>query len=162
MFTQSLKKHCNLEFQASGMYLAVSIAASQAGWFGLSKWCVGEAQDEINHAHKILGLIRDVYGEDMDIKYKAMPTPEIENLEELLQILLDGEIEVANSITKLLNEVDCLALNDLLYLSNVQRESILKLRDLVKQANSASGDIGALQQIDKNLEFYYAIGCPES
>ena len=162
MFTQSLKKHCNLEFSASRMYLAVSIAASQAGWFGLSKWCVGEAQDEITHGNRILSLIRDVYGEEMNIKDKAMNTPDTEDLKELLQILLDGEIEVANSITKLLNEVDCLAINDLLYLSSVQRDSILKLRDLVKQADSASGDISALQAIDKSLEIYYVIGCPES
>ena len=161
MFTQNLKKHCNLEFSASRMYLAVSIAASQAGWFGLSKWCVGEAQDEIKHGNRILGLIRDVYGEEMNIKDKAMSTPETEDLEELLKILLSGEIEVADSITKLLSEVDCLAMEDILNLSIVQRGSILKLRDLVKQANAAAGDICALQAIDKNLETYYVIGCPE-
>ena len=162
MFISKLKAHCALEFQASQMYLAVSIAASQAGYFGLSKWCVGEAQDEIYHGNVILSLIRDVYGVDYSIKSATYETPTVEDFGALIEILLNGEIAVANSITELLKDGDCLAMSDLLYLGNNQRDSIRKLRELYKQITSASGDEGALQAIDKSLENNYVITrCPE-
>lgn len=162
MFITKLKNHCALEFQASQMYLAVSIAASQAGYYGLSKWCVGEAQDEITHGNIILSLIRDVYGVDFSIKSATYATPKAEDFGELVKILLEGEIAVANSVTEMFKETDCLAISELIFLGNVQRDSIRKLRELYKQITSASGDEGALQAIDKSLENNYVFTrCPE-
>lgn len=163
MFTETLKKHCNLEFEAAQMYLAVSLSASQAGFFGLAKWCGAESQDEISHGHKILKLLRDVYGVDCKIDAGDFVVPKTKSFDGLIKILLDGEWTIADSITNLLNKPDCVAINTLLELANIQRDSIEYLTDLYNRARSAVGDDAAILNLDQNLENYYVITeCPVS
>jgi ferritin len=144
------------------MYMSAASAAAELGYPGFASWCLAESKDEFAHGNRVSALLQNVYRINCVVKTNISAFAKPVTFESLLRDLLQGEVDVANSLTKMLAEIDACALPLIADLAAIQRDSITFLNDLIDRVVSATGDKTVLDDISKNLEISYVTGCPES
>ncbi|MCO6438663.1 MAG: ferritin [Phycisphaerae bacterium] len=135
-----LNRQVSMEFAASHKYLAMACAFDAMGFKILSKRFRLQADEERDHAMKILDYVLEVNGR-ADLEQVPKPSGKYESVEQIVKTALESELEVTRSINEIVaqaeSEKDFATRSFLHWFVDEQVEevaSMTELLDLVKLA----------------------------
>ncbi len=123
----ALNEQVQHELGNSNQYVAIAAYFERESLFGLARIFYAQAQEEREHAMKIVKFVLDAGGR---VVIPAVPTPqnEFKSAEAAAQLALDSEIRTTNQIYELVSlataEKNYIALNFLQWFVNEQLEEV--------------------------------------
>lgn len=135
-----LNEQAKNEFSASHAYLAMSAAFDQMGLKILAARFVEQAQEEREHALKIVRYIQEV-GASVSLEAIPKPKADYESAKAIIQAALDSELKVTEQINALValadQENDYATRSFLNWYVDEQVEEVASMRDLLQWAEMA-------------------------
>ena len=139
-----LNEQITAEFAASRKYLAMACSFDQMGYKILTKLFFEQAEEEREHAMKILHYVREVGG---TVTLAAIPKPKgnYKTVEEIVQAALTSEQDVTRMINDLValadSENDYATRSFLTWFVDEQVEEVSSMTDLLQLVRLAGDNI---------------------
>ena len=133
------------------IYMAMGADLDEKGWGGMAHWMRKQAQEELGHAMKMQGYVKDRQGK---VVFKALPEPKAtyESPMELFKAALAHEKFITGSIHKLVKlarELDDIATEVFLqYFVSEQVEEEDSAQEIVDALEKVGDSVGPLFQVD--------------
>ena len=150
---QKLNDQINVELYSAYLYLGMSTYASSISLNGCAKWLYLQAQEEVEHAMKILNFVisREGHVELKDIKG---PNQSFQSIQQVFQKAYDHERYVTSCINEIsgaaMKESDFTTTTFLQWFLNEQIEEEATVKEIVDDLKLAEGGQG-LFMIDREL-----------
>ena len=151
---KALNEQLNREFYSAYLYLAMSAAATTAGYRGAGTWFHVQYLEETAHAQKLLKYLLD-QGAGVALEAIAKPKVAFKSLLGLLEDTVKHEQFITRSITDLMDlavaEKDYATQILLQWYIQEQVEEEANDNELISMARMAGSSAGTLLMIDKQL-----------
>jgi len=144
----------NEELNSMYIYMAMAADLDEMGWGGMAHWMRKQAQEEMGHAVKFQGYVKDRQGR---VVFKALPEPQLtwNTPLELFKAALAHEKYITGTIHKLVKmarEVDDIATEVFLnYFVTEQVEEEDAACGIVDALEKVGSSVGPLYQVDSWL-----------
>jgi ferritin len=151
---KAFNEQINAELYSSYIYLSMSAYCESANYKGFAEWFRLQAEEEKEHAYKLMNHMYDRGGK---VKLKAIEEPPVDfkSLKEIFEMTLEHERKVTGLIHKLyklaLDEDDYPAQNLLKWFIDEQVEEEASAEDILNQINMVDARPGNLFYIDRHI-----------
>ncbi|MCF8260698.1 MAG: ferritin [Melioribacteraceae bacterium] len=151
---ESLNKQINEELYSSYLYLSMSAYFEATNFHGMAVWMKHQADEEYQHAMKILGYVNDVGGR---VKLGAIKEPKFEwtNPKEVFAESKEHEIFITKCIHGLAKQAetedDYATRNFLSWFIDEQVEEIASVTEIVDRFEFIEDNKSALFLLDREL-----------
>jgi ferritin len=147
----ALNEQINEELNSMYIYMAMAADLDEMGWGGMAHWMRKQAQEELAHAMKIQGYVKERQGR---VVFKALPEPQLtwKTPLELFKAALAHEKYITSTIHKLVKmarELEDIATEVFLnYFVSEQVEEENSAHEIVDALEKVGESVGPLYQVD--------------